>query len=86
MSNAIFKYYTVASIHCRVNVFSVPLHSNEDDDIRSGRLTERIQEVRRWNDFRCHNMHTKFHENWLRHSKIDKRRFTDTDSINTTYG
>jgi hypothetical protein len=30
-----------------------------------------ICEVRRWDGLRCHDMHTKFHEEWFRHSKVN---------------
>jgi hypothetical protein len=31
-----------------------------------------IYEVRRWGGLRCHDMCTKFHKEWLRHSKVNK--------------
>jgi hypothetical protein len=30
---------------------------------------------------RCHDIHTKFNTDWFRHSKVNRGRFTDTDSV-----
>jgi hypothetical protein len=30
-----------------------------------------IYEVCHWDGLSCHDMHTKFHKYWLRHSKVD---------------
>jgi hypothetical protein len=34
-----------------------------------------IYEVCHWDGLRCHDIHTKFHKDWFRHSK-----FTDTQA------
>jgi hypothetical protein len=31
-----------------------------------------IYEVRRWDGLRCHGIHTKFHKDWFRHSKVNR--------------
>jgi hypothetical protein len=31
-----------------------------------------IYEVRRWDGLRCHDIHTKFHKDWLSHSKVHR--------------
>jgi hypothetical protein len=33
---------------------------------------EGIYELRRWDGLRCHDIHTKFHEDWFSHSKVDE--------------
>jgi hypothetical protein len=42
-----------------------------------------IYEIRRWDGLRCHDTHTKFHEDWFRHSKVDGgiHRHTDSKAI-----
>jgi hypothetical protein len=40
--------------------------------IQIHRLTGEIYEVCRWDGLRCHDIHTKFHKDWFRHSKIDR--------------
>jgi hypothetical protein len=37
------------------------------------RLMGRIYELCLWDGLRCHDMHTKFHKDWLKNSKVDKR-------------
>jgi hypothetical protein len=34
-------------------------------------LVGRIYEVRRWDELRCRDIHTEFHKDWFRHSKVD---------------
>jgi hypothetical protein len=48
--------------------------------IQTHRLVEGILEVRRWDEFRCHNIHNKFHKDWFRHSKVNRRGFSDTQA------
>jgi hypothetical protein len=42
-------------------------------DAYTDRLMEGIYEVRRSHGLRCHGVHTKFHKDWFRHSKFNKR-------------
>jgi hypothetical protein len=39
-----------------------------------------IYEVRRGDGLRWHDIHTKFHKDWFRHSKVDMGEFTDTQT------
>jgi hypothetical protein len=34
-------------------------------------LMGRIYGLQRWDDFRCHDIQTKFRKDWFRHSKVD---------------
>jgi hypothetical protein len=40
-------------------------------NIQTCRLMGGIYEVHHWNGFRCHNIHTEFHNDLLRHSKVN---------------
>jgi hypothetical protein len=40
--------------------------------VQTQRLMGGIYEVRRWDILRCSNIHTKFHENCFRHSKVNR--------------
>jgi hypothetical protein len=40
-----------------------------------------IYEVRRRDGLKCHNIHTKFHTDWFRHSKVDGGGGGFTDSM-----
>jgi hypothetical protein len=64
-------------IRCR-NVFTEPLASNMH--IQTHRLMGDIYEVRRSDGLRCHDIHTKFYQDWFSHSKVDKGGFTDTQT------
>jgi hypothetical protein len=35
-------------------------------------LKGEIYEIRRFDGVRCHDMHTKFHKDWFRQSKVNK--------------
>jgi hypothetical protein len=37
-----------------------------------------IYEVRLWDGLRYHDIHTKFHKDWLRHSEVGGGGFLDT--------
>jgi hypothetical protein len=39
-----------------------------------------VYEVRRRDGLSYHDMHTKFHTDWFRHSKVDNGGFTDTQT------
>jgi hypothetical protein len=39
-----------------------------------------IYEVHRSDGTRCHDIHTKFHKDWFRNSKVDMGGFTDTQT------
>jgi hypothetical protein len=67
-------FFIVACIRCNGNVFTGPLPSNEQwDNIQTHRLVGGIYEVLRWDGVRCRDLHTKFHKNWSRHSKVSGR-------------
>jgi hypothetical protein len=58
-------------IHCHNNVFTKPLPSNDKgihiQTLRHGR--DLWSMPMRW--LRCDDIHTKFHKDWFRHSKVD---------------
>jgi hypothetical protein len=60
-------------ISCRGNVFTKPLPSNDGGYAYRHRLMGGIYEVRRWDGLSCHDIHTKFNRDWLRHSKVNRR-------------
>jgi hypothetical protein len=76
--------FIVACIHCRGNVFmeqipsvkggiySAETLSSNDMGIhtRTHRLMGGVYAVRCWDGCRCHDIHTKFHTDWFRHSKF----------------
>jgi hypothetical protein len=77
-------------IRCRSVIFTKPLHSNcKGIHIQTHTLMGRIYEVCCWYGLRCHDMHTKFHKNWFRHSKVDGgggiHRDTDSMVISEAY-
>jgi hypothetical protein len=39
--------------------------------IQTHRLMKGIYEVRRWDVLRCHDIYTKFHKYWFKHSKVN---------------
>jgi hypothetical protein len=45
-------------------------------------LMEGIYEVHRWDGIRCHDIYTKGHKDWFRHSEFNRGRFTDTQNGN----
>jgi hypothetical protein len=48
--------------------------------IQTHKLMRGIYEVSRWDGPRCHDIHTKFHKDWFRHSKVFSGWFTDTQT------
>jgi hypothetical protein len=60
-----------------------PLPSNgKGMHIELHRLMEEIYGVGRSDSLRCHDIHTKFHKDWYRHSKFYMEdTYVDTDSI-----
>jgi hypothetical protein len=42
----------------------------------------RIYEVCHWDGLICHDIHTKFHEDWFSHSEFSRGLNTDTDTDN----
>jgi hypothetical protein len=47
--------------------------------IQTHRLMGGIYEEHRWDWFRCHYMHTKFHKDWFKYSKVNGgKEFTGT--------
>jgi hypothetical protein len=64
-------------ICCHGNLFLEPLPSNgkgKGDTNKPHRLMEEIYEAFCRDQFRCHDIHTKFHKDWFRHSKLDRGR------------
>jgi hypothetical protein len=59
-------------------VFTEPLPSNEMRDTYTHTLVGGIYEVRHCDGLRCHDIHTKFHKEWLKNSKVDRGGSTDT--------
>jgi hypothetical protein len=62
-----FFYYCVCT-RCRSSVFTEPL-PNKDRGIHIKTLIEGFYEVCHWDGLMCHDMHTKFHKDLLRHWK-----------------
>jgi hypothetical protein len=48
-------------------------------DTQTHRLMGGIYEVLRWDELRCHDIHTEFHKDWFRHSKVDMGIHRQTD-------
>jgi hypothetical protein len=44
-----------------------------------------IYDFCRWDGLRYRNIHTKFHRNWFRHSKVIGERFTDTQTARISH-
>jgi hypothetical protein len=44
-----------------------------------------LYEGRRRDGLRCHDIHAEFHEDWFRHSKVDKRIHKHTDGMKKIY-
>jgi hypothetical protein len=66
-------FYFCACIRCRVNVFAEPLPSHERGiHIQTHTLMAGIYEVRRWDGLRCYVIHTNYHKDWFRQSKVDR--------------
>jgi hypothetical protein len=62
----------VSCIHCHGNMFTKTLPGNDRGiHIQTHRLMGGTYEVCHWDRFRCHDIHTKCHKNWFRHSKVD---------------
>jgi hypothetical protein len=57
------------SIHCCGNVVTEPLPSN-DRWINIHKLMGGIYEVRHCDELRCHDVHTRFYEDWFRYSNL----------------
>jgi predicted phosphatase len=76
-------FYFCVCIRCSGNVFTEPLPTNDREiHIRDRhRLMGGIYEVRRWDGLKCHDIHTEFRKDKFRHSKVDRRGFTDTHSM-----
>jgi hypothetical protein len=51
--------------------------------IQTHRLMEGIYKVHRWDGFRCHYVHTKFHEDYFRYWKVDKEEYISYADIHT---
>jgi hypothetical protein len=49
------------------------LFRNDRMDTQTHGLMGGIYEARRWDGFRCHDIVTKFHTDWFRHSEVDLR-------------
>jgi hypothetical protein len=75
------NYSNVACIRCRGNVFTEPLLRNFTRDTHTDRLIGGIYEIRHRVGFCCHVIHTNFHKDWFRHSKVNGRIHRNTDSI-----
>jgi hypothetical protein len=54
--------------------------SNSRIHIQTHRLRRGIYEVSRWDWYRCRDIHTKFHKDWISHSKVPRRGYTDTQT------
>jgi hypothetical protein len=59
---------------------SEPFPSNDRGDARTDRLMRGIYEVRRSDRDSYHDIHTKFHKNYSRHSKVIREGYTHTQT------
>jgi hypothetical protein len=67
---------------CCGNLFTEPLPSNDSEKhIQTHRLVGGTYEVRRWDGLQCHGIHTKFHKDWSRDSKVAGGIHSHTDSM-----
>jgi hypothetical protein len=74
-------FYSCVCIRCRGNVFTETLPGNNSGiHIYTLRLMGGINEVRRWDRIICHDIHTKFHDDWLSHSKVDRGIYRHADT------
>jgi hypothetical protein len=76
-------YYCVCT-PCRGKVFTEPFLNNDRGiHIQTHRLMREISELLRWDGLSCHDIHTKFHKDFFRHSKLKggKHRHTDRKEI-----
>jgi hypothetical protein len=70
-------FYCCECFLCRGKVFTDPLHSNID--IRTQAYGRHLwSALLTW--AQVHDIHTKFHKVWFRHSKADGRGYTDTQT------
>jgi hypothetical protein len=77
-------FHCCTCIRCHCNVFTQPLPGNDRRiHIETHRLMGGIYEVRRWDGFSCHYIHTKFHNNWFSHSNVNKG---DTQTYRRQHG
>jgi hypothetical protein len=75
------QFYVCACIRCRGDVFTEPLPSNDKRiQMETHRLMGGIYELRRWDGLRCRNIHTEFHKDWFKHSKVNSGGYTDTQT------
>jgi hypothetical protein len=58
-------------LRCRGNVFTEPLPSNDRRDTQTHRLMGGIYELCLSDGHKCHDIHTKFHNDWFSHSKVE---------------
>jgi hypothetical protein len=65
--------YSFLYICYRGNVYTKPLRSNHREiEIWTQTLMAGIYELHLWDGLRWHDIHTKFHKNWFRHSNVDR--------------
>jgi hypothetical protein len=65
-------FYCCLCVSWRNTSFTEPLPSNNwGIHIQTHRWMRGIYELRRWDGLSCHDIHTKFHKDWFRHSNID---------------
>jgi hypothetical protein len=53
--------------------------------IKTHRLMGGIYKVRPSDGLKCHDIHTKFHKDWFRHSKFNRGIHRHTDSMTIAY-
>jgi hypothetical protein len=69
-------------ICCHGNVYSEPLPSNNRElHIQPHRLMGGTYKERRSDGLRCHDNHTKFYNDWFRHSKVDRGTHKQHDDL-----
>jgi hypothetical protein len=58
-------FYCCLCIHCHGNIFTEPLFKKIKGYTKDTQLMGGIQEVRRWDGLRCHDIHNNFHKIYL---------------------
>jgi hypothetical protein len=65
-------FYCWVCIRCCGNLEPLPSNVRGGMNIQTHRLMGGIYDVRRWDELRCRDIHTKFHKDLFRHSKVDR--------------
>jgi hypothetical protein len=67
-------------IRWRSNVFNRAVAYQRYRDAHTATHIGGIYEECSWDELRCHDVCTKFHNDWFRHLKVDRWGYTDTQT------